>query len=160
VAEVERQLQERVERKLEELTNFAMGKELNLTNMTAQERERAVYEKADELYRKHEQLTQAEQELNYKFEQAKERLIEYQAKFQKNKATLIQDHDTFVKIKTQTERDMLDQIAIQQDTQVYVSEALEKKASLEEKEAQLNFNSSSAAQSSHSSSVNESSQVN
>jgi len=72
------------------------------------DRQRQLYEKADELYHKHEDLSKAEAVLNEKFEKAKAKLMEYQAKFLKNKASLQQDHDTFVKIKQQTEKDLHD----------------------------------------------------
>lgn len=51
-------------------------------------------------------------------------LLEYKEQFEKTKKTLQQDHDTYVKIKDDNEKTLKDQLAIQQATELQVSDAL------------------------------------
>lgn len=76
------------------------------------------------MYYKTSQLQKKEEEMNGRIDKDQVTLLEYKEQFEKTKKTLQQDHDTYVKIKDDNEKTLKDQLAIQQATELQVSDAL------------------------------------
>jgi len=74
--------------------------------------------------------------MNDRIDKDQETLLEYKEQFEKTKKTLQQDHDTYVKIKEDNEKSLHDQMAIQQATELQVTDALQQKIDLKLKEYQ------------------------
>ena len=140
VSKVQAQLEGKVQQLLDELTvlvnnKYSKGKHtydyqlVRLTEGQIKEEHEAL-DKADEIYFKHSQLKKQEMEMDKKFEGTEATLKMYKQSFDKQKKSLQQDHDTYVSIKEKTEKDLKDAMALQQQTEIGVSEALNEKLAI------------------------------
>lgn len=68
--------------------------------------------------------------MNKRFDETQKTLNLYQDQFSKQKRSLQQDHDTYVAIKEKTEKELKDQLDIQQETEISVSDAFQAKIEL------------------------------
>lgn len=141
VAKLQADLEERVRKDLDQLTIIANNKyaggrhmyDYKLVKLSPREiaAEKKAVERADAIYKRHNQLSKSEQEMENRFEKTKHRLEDYRDQFYKARSSLQQDHDSFVKIREKESRELDEQLAIQKEIEVQTNEALQQKADMQ-----------------------------